>query len=143
MAGEAEAINSIVQAYRHTPVYSDIKEWVTPKRRALALLWAVTLESGRYKQARRVLRTADNRCCCFGVLCDILDPKGWTPKADTIQGDQHVYRHRGDTQMPSDKVMDIFEGRTFNYAPMNDKGATFLHIAACIRQDFGLPPREA
>lgn len=40
--------------------------------------WLEALRSGRYHQARGVLRAEDGKShCCLGVLCDILQPDGW------------------------------------------------------------------
>jgi hypothetical protein len=42
--------------------------------------WLEALRSGKYTQARQLLRGGDSFCpsfCCLGVLCDIIDPKGW------------------------------------------------------------------
>ncbi len=42
--------------------------------------WIDALRSGRYKQSRYALRSVgsnDKSYCCLGVLCDIIDPKGW------------------------------------------------------------------
>lgn len=33
--------------------------------------WIAALRSGKYKQGRSVLRTADNKYCCLGVLCEV------------------------------------------------------------------------
>ena len=43
----------------------------------LAKQWVAELRSGKYKQAKRVLRTPDDEFCCLGVLCDIIDPERW------------------------------------------------------------------
>lgn len=40
--------------------------------------WLEALRSGEYKQGREHLRDESNQFCCLGVLCDIVDPKGWT-----------------------------------------------------------------
>lgn len=38
--------------------------------------WIKALKSGEYRQARGKLKRG-SRMCCLGVLCDIIDPKGW------------------------------------------------------------------
>ena len=42
--------------------------------------WIRRLRSGEYSQTRGVLKRSgfSNGHCCLGVLCDILDPKGWS-----------------------------------------------------------------
>ena len=34
-------------------------------------LWLNALRSGEYKQGKQALRSADNKFCCLGVLCDL------------------------------------------------------------------------
>jgi hypothetical protein len=48
--------------------------------------WIAALRSGEYRQAQNGLRTSDGYCC-LGVLCDIVDPDGWS------QTNVGAYRH--------------------------------------------------
>lgn len=44
--------------------------------------WVKALRSGEYKQGRAALRTADDKFCCLGVLCDLAAKDGrmkWVP----------------------------------------------------------------
>src|SRR5271165_690928 len=49
--------------------------------------WLKALRSGDYKQGRDVLRKVgrdgEDRWCCLGVLCDIIDKKGWDKTPST------------------------------------------------------------
>jgi hypothetical protein len=57
--------------------------------------WVKALRSGRYKQARNTLKTTvieqdeweldGPRYCCLGVLCNIINPKGWEDLGGTCQ----------------------------------------------------------
>ncbi len=47
-------------------------------KKAIATKWVAALRSGKYKKGRDALRPTKSKYCCLGVLCDILDPKGWT-----------------------------------------------------------------
>ena len=47
------------------------------KSRELRDEWVAALRSGDYPQGQGALKTADGYCC-LGVLCDIVDPKGWS-----------------------------------------------------------------
>ena len=38
--------------------------------------WVEALRSGEYEQTRERLR-GDDRHCCLGVLCDLVDPNRW------------------------------------------------------------------
>lgn len=129
MTSETEALNQDPYTLR--------KGFFDEEQRAMALRWAVTLESGNYEQAKFVLRTKDNRCCCWGVLCDIVDPKGWAMHAEA-----NCYKHRGVNNIPALHLLKQWTNScAFNYANMNDAGKSFVEIAARIRNDFGLPPR--
>lgn len=39
--------------------------------------WLTALESGKYRKGRSNLVVQGGRMCCIGVLCDIIDPRGW------------------------------------------------------------------
>lgn len=39
--------------------------------------WVKALRSGEYKQGRTKLRSLDDKFCCLGVLCNLVDPLGW------------------------------------------------------------------
>ena len=39
--------------------------------------WIDALLSDKYKQGLNRLRTYDNRFCCLGALCNIINPNGW------------------------------------------------------------------
>lgn len=39
--------------------------------------WIEALRSGKYKQGTCCLRSAGDRFCCLGVLCDVVDPTCW------------------------------------------------------------------
>ncbi len=39
--------------------------------------WVAALRSGEYTQARGTLRTEDDKFCCLGVLCNLVNPKSW------------------------------------------------------------------
>lgn len=53
--------------------------------------WLEALRSGIgpsgtvYQQGTGVLKSTDNKFCCLGVLCDIVDPTAWKP---SLEGDQ-------------------------------------------------------
>lgn len=39
--------------------------------------WVAALRSGEYQQARKLLRSKDDKFCCLGVACDVFDPDLW------------------------------------------------------------------
>lgn len=40
--------------------------------------WIEALRSGKYEQGQGTLRTKDDKFCCLGVLCDLIEPERWT-----------------------------------------------------------------
>ncbi len=44
--------------------------------------WVAALRSDKYKQTTGQLRREDNRFCCLGVACDVIDPTGWGTRVD-------------------------------------------------------------
>lgn len=45
-------------------------------KKAIKKKWLEALRSGEYKQGRAVLRTADDKFCCLGVLCELAAREG-------------------------------------------------------------------
>lgn len=43
----------------------------------LVRAWIKALRGGEYQQGTTYLRNLENRYCCLGVLCDIVNPTGW------------------------------------------------------------------
>jgi hypothetical protein len=40
--------------------------------------WVAALRSGEYEQGVGKLRSLDNKFCCLGVACDLVDPTQWS-----------------------------------------------------------------
>ena len=100
--------------------------------------WVAALRSGKYKQGQGKLRVND-RYCCLGVLCDIVNPEGWEQIPDP---DNKVYanRYRGSCNahyIPHDLEKDAGLGNSINVlrlAPLNDSGYSFDQIADYIEK---------
>jgi hypothetical protein len=111
---------------------------LTKNQRANARRWVANLrgEGPRtYGQARLRLSTHDRTAmCCLGVLCDTVDPDGWT---DASAG----CAHRGYTIAPGLEIYKTvgldrqFAGRL---AEANDNGKSFAEIADLITETLGL-----
>jgi hypothetical protein len=87
--------------------------------------WVAELRGGKYKQAHDCLR-GNNRHCCLGVLCDIIDPTAWN--RDSWKGNPLV--------IPLDEaakvgLSDYFVARL---ADMNDTRYDFSQIADYIER---------
>lgn len=39
--------------------------------------WVAALRSGKYEQGQKRLRSDDDKYCCLGVLCDVINPNVW------------------------------------------------------------------
>ena len=100
--------------------------------------WIDALVSGDYEQGRERLRTIeDNRYCCLGVLCDIVNPEGW----DSTVGDGVVYGYKGDVKsgllpVPLLQEVELSDAQQRELANMNDNGMDFLDIALYIEENL-------
>lgn len=45
--------------------------------RELRERWVAALRSGKYEQGAGCLRTKEDKFCCLGVLCDLVDNSLW------------------------------------------------------------------
>jgi hypothetical protein len=46
-------------------------------KKTVANKWIKALRSGKYEQGKNCLRSFDDKFCCLGVLCDIMDIPHW------------------------------------------------------------------
>lgn len=109
--------------------------------------WIETLESGKYKQGRQSLRTADDGFCCLGVYCDILSKKGLGEWSHDGHAWKFTFRDEGEEgTLPSTVVGLGFQqacGFAYNagtagsrtLADANDGGRPFKEIARIIRNN--------
>jgi hypothetical protein len=119
--------------------------------------WVAALRSGEYKQGKGTLRPAENKYCCWGVLCDlhrqIVQPSlGRWERLSTVA---HCFVYLGDYVMPSPIVLEWAGLNAIplipdNLMPMmpkgvvakplfdslNDAGFDFLTIADIIEAMF-------
>ena len=88
--------------------------------------WIKALESGRYKQTRASLEF-DGRYCCLGVLCK------------TMRIDPQTAKSELNYELLSESVLEkvgLREEEQSRLAGMNDKGNSFMEIAAYIRANL-------
>lgn len=98
--------------------------------------WLEALRGGKYAQGRMYLRREDNKFCCLGVLCDLVDPNGWTPPGPLLR-----YSHSED--FTSLLPMSIAHSAGLEYDDvlnkvmhMNDTGKSFAEIADWIEANI-------
>jgi len=91
--------------------------------------WLEGLRSGRYAQGTISLKNKDDKYCCLGVLCDLIDPNGWSLMKDR----DNCYYWLGNWARPPSSVLpneiqDVL-------IEMNDVfNKTFLEIADYVEQ---------
>lgn len=71
----------------------------------------------------------------MGVLCDILDPNGWSP----VKGDDCVVQHQGAQGYPPLPIMEeagLPLKMREQLARLNDHGATFEELANLIEKEL-------
>lgn len=95
--------------------------------------WLEALRGGQFRQATGILRSRDDKYCCLGVLCQIVEPERWGQFPDG--GWRHGEVRSG---MPD---IDVTEKAGINdheeigvLANMNDDGASFAVIADYIEK---------
>jgi hypothetical protein len=100
---------------------------LTKEQKAFRTKWVAALRSGKYEQARKVLRRSENRFCCLGLACDLSKARKWN-------GGDYGDDFRGD-EIPDDLLTPL-SGLSFDdayhLAQMNDGGARFAEIADTI-----------
>lgn len=97
--------------------------------------WVATLRSGNFKQSKQMLRDDKNRCCCLGVLCDLVKPNGWARRDSFGTGTWH---HGMGDLYPSWSLMQkigLDEDTGRRLAGMNDNGQSFDEIADFIERN--------
>lgn len=121
-----------------------------PKEKKERLLrWVKALESGRYKQGRFMLKSADNEYCCLGVACNVAkqDLKlRWETKLYRgslgIIGKDVTYKTAA---LPPRvrKWLGISTAFEEKLMTMNDShNLTFKEIAAVIRKKYNLGEKK-
>lgn len=124
--------------------------------------WIAALRDGKYQQASGTLKTHDDRFCCLGVLCDLVDPTAWDNEVSPIwiwkdqpQDLATSNRYGGLPPQPlmqklydmpngakfGDLVKSVGLGETTEYLPgsldlMNDNHKTFSEIADTIEREL-------
>lgn len=93
--------------------------------------WAAALESGEYEQAQGKLRDHDDRMCCLGVLCHLVDQSRWKRFNPAS-----AWLHLGEEGIPRlDFLLNlgISSETAEGLAEQNDAGVTFREIAKLVR----------
>jgi hypothetical protein len=105
--------------------------------------WVAALRSGDYAQGRRLLRSFNDYFCSIGVLCDVVDPAGWSGHGAGWSRGHGGYRYRGAGFRPEQALFSV--GLTLSVAGyllrMNDEmGLSFAQIADWIETKLTCDP---
>lgn len=106
------------------------KKWgkpdLTDEQKVVRDLWTLALRGGAYRQGKYRLREGDEYCC-LGVLCDLVDPHGWSA---------NFHEHRERVSHPNAdvcKAAGLTERMMVYLAGLNDVvGCSFQEIADVI-----------
>lgn len=92
--------------------------------------WVEALRSGEYKQGQNALRTNDNKFCCLGVLCDVVDANCWTTRGGVYY--YGLQRYTLPRQLMETLQLSIPQEAMI--IELNDTGHTFEEIADYIEE---------
>jgi hypothetical protein len=102
-------------------------------KQALKDKWLAALRDGNYEQGTYFLRTADEKFCCLGVLCDIVDPSKWVYCSSV---DAFEY---GNINFPNEAFLCkvwLSTSAAKALAGTNDQGMSFEEIADVIEREI-------
>ena len=113
-------------------------------RPELKAQWIAALRSGKYSQGQHELRTPHDTFCCLGVLCDVINPSGWTrvPQNAAV-GAIVAWRHEvgdgpdeavGSHTAVRGNAVGLSESFIGGLIAMNDSGSTFEEIADVLQR---------
>lgn len=124
---------------------------LTKARRHFRVKWLEALESGKYKQNQRALRTTrpDGKSygyCCLGVLCNLAAQEG-VGEWDTKNKDPRLFKYDGEDSVgmiPDTlaRVVGLTEDELDMAVEMNDhQNKSFKEIAKFFRKKWGVRKR--
>ncbi len=102
--------------------------------------WLKALIFGDYKQGKRALRT-DNKYCCLGVICNVINPNGWVRGKNFDSHNQYAFisnKFRSASVLPENVSIRIglSSAAMDKLTDMNDKGKDFKEIATWIDKNL-------
>lgn len=95
--------------------------------------WMEALRSGSYKQGMKLLRPENDRWCCLGVLCNLINPQDW------VQNEYGDYSWKTEQELlpwQTNDSVGISANDEGILSDMNDDGKTFLEIADYIEANL-------
>ena len=92
--------------------------------------WTEALRSGRYQQTNGYLRDSCGYCC-LGVLCDIVDPNGWSLD-EWAEENRHRIADDNELGATGCLTVGLEDDAETHVIEMNDGGTPFTEIADWI-----------
>lgn len=99
---------------------------------ALKNQWVKALRSGNYEQGKNLLRSKENKFCCLGVLCDLMNSQAWDESyIETVGG--YYWGASGAIIIGFDTIINTPGIEQGNLTNMNDtQNKSFAEIADFI-----------
>ena len=110
--------------------------------KAIKEKWVAALRSGEYQQCAGALRKehagSPDTFCCLGVLCDIVDSKGWRSPYNTLTNKkQFVFNGMHSSNGLTNELRGTLSVNTqeeIELVRLNDNGRDFSYIADFIEE---------
>lgn len=116
----------------------------------IKVLWVEALRSGKYEQGKHALRSADNKYCCLGVLCEIAVKEGAIEPPTQHEYGSYVYEQMATAFLPPTVLtwanmqsngLSTASGQWGNsrhetLSWLNDDGVPFAEIADTIEREI-------
>lgn len=106
---------------------------MTPELKAR---WIEALESGKYRKGTGQLRSITSSYCCLGVLCDLLDPEGWTTRGNE-RLPSHTWKSPVQGLLRDDRAateLGLSYEMQHDLAKINDNSETFASVIDYIQE---------
>jgi hypothetical protein len=97
--------------------------------------WVRALKSTHYAQGKKALRSENDKWCCLGVLCNIIDPDSWEQRPGDGLGHPLAIKSGNYLNEKGLCVTGLTEDQMHVLARLNDHGTPF-HIIANVIQTF-------
>lgn len=107
-------------------------------KRDIQARWIDGLLGGDYEQGSGVLRSRNDKFCCLGVLCDIIDPAGWNQynKDAPYEFKYRKIERIGFLPESLENEVGLVGDEQYTLSTLNDGGGSFARIAAYIRDNI-------
>jgi hypothetical protein len=101
-------------------------------------MWVAALRSGKYQQGTGVLRNKDEKYCCLGVFCDLIDDGEWVSRKSFDVYFYNVGHNIVDLTLAESILIkyNIPHEQIDKLIEMNDTERSFIEIADWIEHNL-------